>query len=95
VDELKHGEREIKFIQREVKFIQRRSFQEESKHPVIIPKDSVISELIARHFHHIAGHSGLEHVLSLIREHFWLIRARVILKKMLNNCVSCKKGQAP
>ena len=31
---------------------------EENKHPVIIPKDSGISYLIARHFHHIAGHSG-------------------------------------
>ena len=71
-----------------------RSYAEENKHPVIIPKDSGISDLIAKHFHHIAGHSGLEYVLSLIREHFWLIGARVILKKMLNNCVSCKKRQA-
>ena len=67
---------------------------EGSKHPVIIPKNSGISDLVARHFHHAAGHSGLEHVLSLIRERFWLIGARVILKKMLNNCVSCKKRQA-
>ena len=67
---------------------------EESKHPVIIPKNSGISDLIARHFHQVAGHSGLEHVLSLIRERFWLVGARVVLKKMLNNCVSCKKRQA-
>ncbi len=43
---------------------------EESKHPLIIPKDSPISKMIARYYHQLAGHSGLEHVLSLIRERF-------------------------
>ena len=43
---------------------------EESKHPIILPKESPVSQLIALHFHHISGHSGLEHVLSLIRQRF-------------------------
>ena len=48
---------------------------EESKHPIILSKESPVSQLTALHFHYISGHSGLEHVLSLIRQRFW-IKAR-------------------
>ena len=67
---------------------------EENKHPAIIPKETPISKLIARYYHHLAGHSGLEHVLSLIRERFWIIGTRSILKEILRNCVDCKRRQA-
>jgi hypothetical protein len=67
---------------------------EESKHPAIIPKDSGISELIATHFHHIAGHTGLEHVLSLIREHFWLIRASYSKEDVKQLCELQEKASA-
>jgi hypothetical protein len=40
----------------------------ETKHPFILPKNHHISILIAQHYHLIVGHSGLEHVLSLMRE---------------------------
>lgn len=68
---------------------------EESKHPIIVPKHSPISCLIARYYHRLAGLSGLEHVLSMIRERFWIVGARKVLKKMLNSCVDCKRRQAP
>ena len=68
---------------------------EESKHPIIVPKHSPISCLIARYYHRLAGHSGLEHVLSMIRERFWIVGARNVLKRMLNSCVDCKRRQAP
>lgn len=68
---------------------------EETKHPLILPKNHHISILIARHYHLLAGHSGLEHVLSLMREKFWIIGARAILKTVLNKCVDCRKRQAP
>ena len=68
---------------------------EEREHPIIVPKHSPISCLIARYYHRLAGHSGLEHVLSMIRERFWIVGAKNVLKKMLNSCVDCKRRQAP
>ena len=65
--------------------------QEESKHQIIIPKESPVAKLVARHYHEIAGHSGLEHVLSLIRERCWIVGARWILKDILRSCVDCRK----
>ena len=67
----------------------------ETKHPLILPKNHHISILIARHYHLTAGHSGLEHVLSLMRERFWVIGARATLKGILKKCVDCRKRQAP
>ncbi len=66
---------------------------EESKHPIILPRDCQVSKLIALHFHHVSGHSGLEHVLSLIRQRFWIIGARKMLKRILNGCVNCRRRQ--
>jgi hypothetical protein len=67
---------------------------DESKHPLIILKNSPISELISRHCHQLAGHSGLEHVLSLLRERFWIIGARNTLKEILRRCVDNRRRQA-
>ena len=61
----------------------------------VVPKHSPISCLIARYYHRLAGHSGLEHVVSMIRQRFWNVGARNVLKKMLNSCVDCKRRQAP
>ena len=69
-------------------------FQQESKHPMIPPKSHHIVTLIIRHYHQISGHSGVEHVLSLIRERFWNIGARAVVRKSLRACVDCKKRQA-
>ena len=70
-------------------------FQQNAKHPVILPKSHHIVPLIIRHYHHVSGHSGVEHVLSLIREKFWIVGARTAVRRCLNACVPCKRRQAP
>ena len=67
------------------------ALSDEAKHPVILPKKHHIVDLIVRHYHHKSGHSGVEHVLSLIRERFWIVKARVAVRKILSKCFDCKK----
>ena len=69
--------------------------QEESKHPVILLKRHHVVDLIVRHYHLISGHSGKEHVLSLIREKLWIVKARVTMENAINNCFDCKRRQSP
>ena len=69
--------------------------QEESKHPVIQLKRHHVVDLIVRHYHLISGHSGKEHVLSLIREKLWIVKARVTMENAINNCFDCKRRQSP
>ena len=70
-------------------------FQQSAKHPVILPKSHHIVPLIIRQYHNVSGHSGVEYVLSLIREKFWIVGARTAVRRCLNACVPCKRRQAP
>ena len=74
--------------------LQRSPISEGAKHPVILPKQHPVSDLIIRHYHQRCGHSGLEHTLSMIREKYWIVQARVSLRRVLNSCFHCKRVQA-
>ena len=69
-------------------------FQQRVRHPAILTKSHHIVSLIIRHNHYISGHSGVEHVFSLMREKFWIVGARTAVRRYLNTCVSCKRRQA-
>ena len=57
----------------------------------ILPKNHHISDIITEDFHRKSGHLGQEYVLSLIREKYWIIRARVMIKQVVNDCFVCKR----
>ena len=43
-----------------------------------------------RHYH------GREHVLATLRQRFWLLQARTLVRQVLRKCVSCRKhNEAP
>lgn len=68
---------------------------QDAKHPVILPKNHHVVTLIVNHYRHLSGHSGVEYTLSLIRQTYWIIKGRQTVQTILNQCVSCKKRQAP
>ena len=66
------------------------------KHPPILPKQHHVSDLIIRYHHETSGHFGQEYVLSLIRDLFWIIQARVSVRRIVRSCFDCKRRcQAP
>ena len=69
--------------------------QQDARHPVILPKSHHVVHLIVCYYHYISGHSGAEHVLSLARERFWIVGARVTVRRSLNTCFDCRRRQAP
>ena len=65
---------------------------EKAQHPAILPKNHHVSRLVARRAHEFqSGHSGKEYVLSLIRQKFWIVGARPLIKRVLMDCVVCRK----
>ena len=73
----------------------RAALPENSKHQTVIPKNSHLARLIVYHFHEKSAHSGREYVLSLLRERFWQIRARSVVRSVLSSCFACKRRHAP
>ena len=62
--------------------------------PMILPKHHVTTMLI-RYVGERNGHSGVEQVLSLLREQFWVIKGRTPVKEVTGRCISCKKRMTP
>lgn len=43
---------------------------------------------------YVSGHSGVEYVLSLNKEKFWIISTRTAVQRHLNTHIACKRRQA-
>jgi hypothetical protein len=61
------------------------------KHPIILPKNCNVSELLVTNFHEEVGHLGKNSVLSALRNRYWIIGASVIAKRVCRQCIGCRK----
>ena len=64
---------------------------DESRHPVILPKNNQVSDIIILYFHQISAHSGQEYVLSLLRKKYWIIEARLSVRRLVRSYFDCKR----
>ena len=65
-----------------------------SKFPVILPHKSPLSEMISREMH-CDAHLGVEWTLSLLRQKYWITHARSVVKRVISQCIRCKRLNAP
>ncbi|KAL3981342.1 small subunit ribosomal protein S12 [Sarotherodon galilaeus] len=71
--------------------LSRSALPEEFKHPVILDKSLRVSELILQEIHKEVGHSGRNHVLSKLRQRFWIPGANSAIRKVLSKCTVCRR----
>ena len=65
------------------------------KHPIILPTDHHLTELIIEDVHsRIVGHLGVEATLNQICKRFWFSHAKTIIHRVLRKCVICKRRDA-
>ncbi|XP_036072164.1 uncharacterized protein LOC112147751 [Oryzias melastigma] len=74
--------------------LSRSSMPLETKHPAILAKDSHIANLILQHVHHQVGHGGRNHMLSKLREKYWITGACSAIRSILRKCVLCRRLNA-
>ena len=65
------------------------------KHPIILSSYSHVTSLLIKSAHVSLGHVGRQHVLSYLRESFWILKANSSVRKVLSECVTCRKLYAP
>lgn len=58
------------------------------RHPIILPKDPV-TNLIIKHYHINGLHGALQPTLSRLRELYWIVHGRGLVKSIINRCVRC------
>ena len=50
-----------------------------------------VAVVLIRHYREILGHAVREHVLSALRQKFWILNARAVTCRALRQCVTCRK----
>ncbi|XP_078486365.1 uncharacterized protein LOC144744882 [Ciona intestinalis] len=70
------------------------SFEEDTRHPIILPSRHAVTSLVIHFYHAIVGHSGPQHVLSAVRERFWIVRGLSSVRYYLKSCRSCRFWKA-
>lgn len=61
------------------------------QHPIILPYKSRITTLIVEQIHKWNMHVGPTTLLSLVRNHYWIINGPRLVRTIVRNCVTCAK----
>ena len=61
------------------------------KQPILLDKNHHITSLIVRDSHKRVIHSGVKATLTELRARFWIIQGRQFVRKLLYQCVVCRK----
>lgn len=64
---------------------------EDMKNPIILHPEHRFTKLLVEHTHRKCSHLGAEYVLNEIKQRYWILNARVLIKKLTRNCLFCKK----
>ena len=75
--------------------ISRAPISPDAMNPMILPKNRKVTTILIRYVHERNGHCGVEQVLSILREQFWVVRGRAAVREVNGKCISCKKRMAP
>ncbi len=66
-------------------------FTYEQKHPVILPKNHKVSELIVQQVHKKVFHSGYSRVVAEVRKNYWIVGVRCMARRIGRTCVVCRR----
>uniref|UniRef100_A0A182PWW3 Integrase_H2C2 domain-containing protein n=1 Tax=Anopheles epiroticus TaxID=199890 RepID=A0A182PWW3_9DIPT len=59
------------------------------KHPIILAATHRLTLMIVQHYHETLLHAGQQMMMSTIRERFWPLRLRNLVRKVVHDCIKC------
>lgn len=69
--------------------IQNEDMDLDNRFPAIINPKGKLAELLIKHAHLKSLHGGTQQVLQLLRQQYWVPRARRVTKSIINKCTIC------
>ena len=63
----------------------------DARRPVILPRQHRLTRLVIEECHQRVHHSGVRATLAELRSRYWVPRGRQVVKRILGECVICKK----
>ncbi|XP_066596264.1 uncharacterized protein [Prorops nasuta] len=64
------------------------------KHSILLPAKNHVTDLIIRNFHENLYHAGVQTTLYSIRQRFWIPDGKNQVRKIIRNCVRCRRFNA-
>ncbi|XP_041630638.1 uncharacterized protein [Drosophila kikkawai] len=61
----------------------------DAKHPIILPKESPIAATLILYQHSALLHAGVEYTFHSLRQRYWILGARNLVRKTVFNCRTC------
>ena len=65
-----------------------------SRHQLILSAKHHLTTLLIRHKHEQYAHAGSEFTLAEIRQSYWIVKGRSVVRKVIHECMHCKKERA-
>lgn len=65
------------------------SLEFDVKHPVVLPSNDRVTQLLIEKEHHRLSHAGPQALLYSIREQFWPIHGKNLARKAVHKCTRC------
>ncbi|GFX74913.1 integrase catalytic domain-containing protein [Trichonephila clavipes] len=71
--------------------ITERSDHPEFIYPIILPGECLFTQRLIEYYHRQNYHAGTQILLGILRERFWIVRSRRVVRKIVRSCIRCKR----
>ena len=65
------------------------------KHQIILPRHHPVTDLLILLYHKSNHHCGRDQTLALLRERYWIVKAKSIIRKVLSTCKHARSMPKP
>ena len=66
---------------------------EGTKHPILLPSKHKVTTLLIERVHRAGCHYGVNYVVTMLRQHWWIPKMRQCVKRVVSKCITCCKLQ--
>ncbi|CAK9821001.1 hypothetical protein ANTPLA_LOCUS11030 [Anthophora plagiata] len=65
----------------------------DQKHPLLLPNKHPVTRLIVQEYHLKQGHAGAQATLNAIRQTYWPINGKTVVKTIIRKCIKCYRAR--
>ncbi|GBO39702.1 hypothetical protein AVEN_123231-1 [Araneus ventricosus] len=65
----------------------------DQKHPILLPRDHKLTDIIMEHFHIKNLHVGAQTLFHLVRQEYWPLNGRNNARRIVHECLKCYKAK--
>ncbi|XP_018404138.1 PREDICTED: uncharacterized protein LOC108780819 [Cyphomyrmex costatus] len=67
------------------------NLESNARHPILIPRNHILTQLIIEQEHKRNLHAGLQATMANVRQQFWSLSLRSATRRVIQNCITCFK----